>query len=191
MHDDIYVEYNIALVSLFSVLPWLLRSECSLALLAALSAPSPTVLRVAYCCAASPEWLPGLNGLVGRVLPHWCWRRCCTFQGPSPQPCSADLAPLLPWCGSSFPGFVRSCPALNIHGARPPCLLHQAILLGMWCYARPGVHSLVIAPPDVPPVVRAAFFWPRSTVGPDIPRVTVSSAQNWYFSEQVCDQVFP
>ena len=29
------------------------------------------------------------------------------------------------------------------------------------------------------------------TVGPDIPRVTFSSAQNRYFSEQICDEVFP
>ena len=29
-----------------------------------------------------------------------------------------------------------------------------------------------------------------ATLGPDIPRVTFSSAQNRYFSEQVCDEVF-
>ena len=32
---------------------------------------------------------------------------------------------------------------------------------------------------------------PLNTVGKDISPVTFSSAQNQYFSEQVCDEVFP
>ena len=144
-------------MSLFSVFPSPLRSKYSPTLLAALAAPSPIVLHVAYCCAASPEWLPGLDGLVGRALPRRRWRRCCTFPGPWPRLCSADLAPLPPWRCSSFP--VLFALALLWAFAALARVVSRVTFLGLWCFAQPGVHWRAIASPDVSPAVLTASFW--------------------------------
>ena len=44
---------------------------------------------------------------------------------------------------------------------------------------------------QIPAVPSSSSKFRIYTVGPDTQRVTFSSAQNRYFSEQVCDEVFP
>ena len=69
--------------------------------------------------------------------------------------------------------------------------------IGAACYRRRTSASTLYTPIGRILCCRRGRQWRANctlmspTVGPDIPRVTFSSARNQYFSEQVCDEVFP
>lgn len=53
------------------------------------------VLHVAYHCDGSLEQLSSIAGLVGYVLPHRNWWRCCTCPGPHLDFVLATMTPCL------------------------------------------------------------------------------------------------
>ena len=121
---------------------------------------------------------------------YWNSRTRCSWQGEASGEVSFSLINLLGklWAGpiyniDNFPIFEPISVTQNQREQHSKSVQLPEVL---WQYhVRRGFKQCYLANESH----QDGCKW--FTVGPDIPRVTFSSARNRYFSEQVCDEVFP